>query len=398
MSLSIIKRPSILHFELARLGGVLYKAHITLPLFLGWLLIEQSSAAIIGQRYFNLILFIGFSLALLLHELGHMLAANLLGIKLREVIIYPFGGVARLKEQLSPAKEMFYTAAGPLANLVCGILFANFENVRDFSAKLAPQNIESSLVEIIASADRLTLFQMTFLSSNLLLLFVNLIPATPFDGASLSRSGLKLLRIPAAVSITTTLGHISIAALFILAARFVDPILIGLLIFVLIQGARDALFGKELNSANGIFIAEAMIPANRLVILNPGLTLKQAAKIMARSPYNVFPVLSGNTLLGIVDSRSITERSALAAGDEYLRSYVDTDFRKLSPDDSLTDFLETSRDSGSNIALVVDKEGSLLGLVEHSQAADYALLTQLYKEVEKNNAQEEDQNNLDDLF
>ncbi|NMA92284.1 MAG: peptidase M50 [Firmicutes bacterium] len=110
---------------------------------------------------------------LAVHELAHGLAARLLGVKVAEVELYPFGGVARIAEQLElePYVERRIALAGPAANLLLAALAVMFHN-----RGLGPRDWLQFMIE-----------------SNLVLALFNLLPALPLDGGRVLRSYLAPL-------------------------------------------------------------------------------------------------------------------------------------------------------------------------------------------------------------
>ena len=84
-------------WRIGKLAGVDLRIHATFLLLLGWV---GASHWLRGQSLDSALAGIGFILALfacvLLHELGHALAARKYGIGTRDITLLPIGGVARL--------------------------------------------------------------------------------------------------------------------------------------------------------------------------------------------------------------------------------------------------------------------------------------------------------------
>ncbi len=134
-------------------------------------------------------------LIVLLHELAHGITGRLLGLRLGEIELYPFGGVARFEEQLElePYIERRLAWAGPALNLALaglGMICC---------ARLEP-------------APALLLF---FIQANLVLALFNLLPALPLDGGRILRAYLTPRRgFRAATEIAALLGQILAGLLF----------------------------------------------------------------------------------------------------------------------------------------------------------------------------------------
>jgi Zn-dependent protease len=106
--------------KLGRIAGIEVKIHFTFLLLLGWVGFihwqEEGSAAAVASGLLFILALFG---CVVLHELGHALAARRYGIRTRDIILLPIGGVARMERiPENPVHELVVAAAGPLVNVV----------------------------------------------------------------------------------------------------------------------------------------------------------------------------------------------------------------------------------------------------------------------------------------
>ena len=74
--------------------GIPIRVHFTFLFLVLWF---AAYAASLGEPASLALLFLGLVfLSVVLHELGHAIAARYFGIETREIVLYPIGGVARL--------------------------------------------------------------------------------------------------------------------------------------------------------------------------------------------------------------------------------------------------------------------------------------------------------------
>lgn len=115
-----------------------------------------------------------FFVCLLLHELGHSVTSNALGLPIHSITLFIFGGVARLtREPDRPRDEFLIAIMGPAVSVVLGILFL-------LLAGLIP--------ETSTGLQALGVVAQWLGTINLVLVVFNCIPGFPLDGGRVLRS------------------------------------------------------------------------------------------------------------------------------------------------------------------------------------------------------------------
>lgn len=178
--------------ELGRVGGV--------PIFLDMIFVLI--LVVFSYRWFTtgnmqdvsvgILIVIGLLLSILLHEVGHMVAARLYKIETSEIEIGGLGGVARFTTSLprSVLAQSIIYLAGPLANL---ILWQGFQ-------VLTVNAFEAGKPMLAAALATLAIV-------NFWLLLFNLLPSFPLDGGRTLEAWLGPILGPAwSVRIVACLG------------------------------------------------------------------------------------------------------------------------------------------------------------------------------------------------
>lgn len=126
-----------------------------------------------------------FFASIVLHELGHALAARREGIGVDGIDLFLFGGVMKMsRETDSPGAEFRVAVAGPLVTLaimalasLAAILLAGVDSFWDAASLSAAA--DATPVEVVVSL---------LVSMNMVLLLFNLVPAFPLDGGRIARA------------------------------------------------------------------------------------------------------------------------------------------------------------------------------------------------------------------
>lgn len=207
-------------WNLGRIAGISVNVHGTFLILLGFIVLSRlfdGGPAYAALELATIVMLFG---VVVLHELGHALAARRYGIPTRDITLYPIGGVARLERMPErPSQELVVALAGPAVNFaLAGAAYA--------MAALPAVGISAWLLQ-------------RFMVINIVLGVFNLLPAFPMDGGRVLRAFLATrydyLR---ATHIAAKVGRFMAVGLALLALQF-NPMLLLIAAFVWIAGSAE---------------------------------------------------------------------------------------------------------------------------------------------------------------
>jgi Zn-dependent protease len=228
--------------------------------------------------------------SIVLHELGHALAARRSGIEVSGIDLFFFGGVMKMNRDTdTPGKEFFVAAAGPLVTLaiviVGSLVGVAIAGSNDF--------FDAARLETAAPSDVALLLASFLVTMNVFLLAFNLIPAFPLDGGRIARS-----------IVWKVTGDRTTATRF---SAYVGQAFAGLMIFVGLWAAVAGpitVLGLGFDAFDGIWLAVL------------GYLLGQSAR-SAMLQTAVTSRLEGVTVADIMDSEPVTIPADLPASQAY---------------------------------------------------------------------------------
>ncbi len=125
---------------------------------------------------------IGFLLSIFLHELGHALAAKLVRVEVKSIVIWLLGGFTNLsREPERPIHRLAIYSAGPFVTILLGGLF--------FVAYYYHRPLNLPFLWIYVS----TRLFLSLAVVNLSLFVVNILPVYPLDGGNILHALMELL-------------------------------------------------------------------------------------------------------------------------------------------------------------------------------------------------------------
>jgi Zn-dependent protease len=183
-------------FRIGRLFGIDVRVHIIFLVLVAWVWLDGTLATRNFQDGAFILLHVLLLFTfVLLHELGHSLVAQRAGIRVRDITIWPLGGLARLEGSTDePRTELKIALAGPAVNLAIALA------VLPFWLTMEPTYLTDFL-----------------LFANAALGIFNLIPAFPLDGGRVLRAllGFKMSFLKATEKAVLVSKILAISGIFI---------------------------------------------------------------------------------------------------------------------------------------------------------------------------------------
>lgn len=134
--------------------------------------------------------------SVLLHELGHAVAAVRVGGKVDAIVLGPVGGLISPRVPDEPEALLFVALAAPIVHLLLAVLaaivlaLAGDTQLLGLLNPVAPQDLIEGGTDVTARVSSWAVAVKLTLWINWVLMLLNLLPAYPFDGGPILRAAL----------------------------------------------------------------------------------------------------------------------------------------------------------------------------------------------------------------
>lgn len=284
-------------FRIARVSGIDVRVHVTFALAVVFLAVNSGGPQGLRGAILGALLVCVLFACLVLHELGHTVVAQRLGVSVNEILLLPIGGVARLSnEPRRPHHELLIALSGPLVNLLLALLCL-------FALDYLRVPLDAKELLSVAEPSALGILRALFWANAILALF-NLLPALPMDGGRVFRALLALsLGRSRATQVAAAVGQVIAIVLLSIAFKkdWAPLALVAMFVFVGAAQERAAVRASELLSE--LRAGEVCDP--NAVVFAPHEQVGHVLDTLVRSPQAHFAVFYGKELVGTLGREQV---------------------------------------------------------------------------------------------
>lgn len=345
-------------------SGIKIKVHWTFLFLIIWIVFDElkrggTTDSILFNTAFVLALFI----CVVLHELGHALAAKRFGINTKKIILLPIGGMASLDRiPESPKQELLVTIAGPLINVIIAILLYFIVPVQEYMFFNFTETSETFMSISLQN------FLFYIFIVNVGLVVFNIIPAFPMDGGRIFRALLtmKTDRVKA-TQITSRIGKF-IAVILLLVGLLYNSFLIFIALFIFLGVYDENHIAQHLGLLKGHTVEEAMML--NLTTFKPEDSIDLVVNKIISGTENNFVVLEMNTVKGLLYHKDIIDSSNK---NVLVKDVMNINFKTVKPSDGLKKIYHLIHSEKNSFFPVIDN-GNFVGVIDYINLNEYILL------------------------
>lgn len=349
-------------WRVARVAGISIHLHATLLILLAW----------VGYRYYAWrhhmgdmiegVLFIAaFFVIVLLHELGHALAARHYGVPTRDITLLPIGGVARIERiPENPRQELVIALAGPAVNVLIAVIY--WGAVSPISAIVHPRDLQ------LVGGD----FLEKLVWGNVAMGVFNLAPAFPMDGGRVLRAVLAWrLGHTRATRIAVDIGQALAFALGAIGLYAMNPIYVFVALFVYLGAEDEGEIARVQSALSGIPVERIMIREFRS--LAPSDALERAVEHILAGCHQDFPVIEGERVVGVLTRKDLVTALAKRGPQAPVAEVMRRDFHTARPGDT-ADRAFARLDQGDCRSMPVLDGDRLLGVLTAENVGEFLVI------------------------
>jgi Zn-dependent protease/CBS domain-containing protein len=303
--------------------------------------------------------------SVLLHELSHSLVSIGLGIDVKKISLFIFGGVAQIeKEPDEPIKELKIAIAGPLMSLAIAI---------------------TSLVAVILlgsfGAPEIVTVPLVYISNvNFVLAIFNMVPAFPLDGGRVLRAIIWKTKgsLETATRIASAAGGafgymlIFLGVFWVLTGNIINGIWFAFIGWFINQASQSSYQNMIMSDMFGKIKVKQFM-SDGVITVDYNVSVQDMVdRYIYKYKYSSFPVKKGEAVIGVINIDRVRDTDK----DMWTITTVEQISEKLkeelvvSPEDTVSTAMGKLFSNGIGRVLVMDGE-KLVGIVSRTDILNH---------------------------
>lgn len=351
-------------FKIMTIRGINISIHWTFLFLVGWIvLVNARLGNTVPELAWSLLFLAALFACITLHELGHALMASRYGIKAKNVVLLPVGGIASIEKFPSnPKQELMISSAGPAVSFLIALVLlpfiGDYRPIWEFKAD----------VSITHGHD----FLYNLHIANVTLAVFNLIPAFPLDGGRILRAllGFKINYVRA-TTIAAYVGKVIAIAFIVLGIIFTNFFLPVIGIFILFSAGMEEYYLRLKSLVQGMKLREVLMYDYNSIQSNT--PVKDAASVLMNNHSKYFVVMEGAQPIGAINRIEIIKAIAEKNYDELVGNLMHQELVYLDADQPVDSVLEKLAENDERVFPVMEAD-QFVGVINFSHIIEYLLI------------------------
>ncbi len=287
---------------------------------------------------------VGLFISVFVHELAHSFVGLKMGIEIKEISLWIFGGVSDMEEiPRDPNSEIKLSIVGPLTSLVIGI---------------------GSYVLSMFLWGPVIVFFFAYLGFiNVFLFGFNMIPAFPMDGGRILRATFaKRVSYAKATKRAANIGKV-VAVIFAIIGLFYNIFLLLIAFFVYIGASQESQSVMVRETLEKVKVEDIM--TTDVKTLDPDERASKVLEKFLKTHHHGFPVVKNERVLGIVTLEDIKRLSDKDMDVVKISEIMEKDLICFEPEDDVSEVWNAMMKNNVGRFPVIS-DGELKGILTRS--------------------------------
>ncbi|MCK5405931.1 MAG: site-2 protease family protein [Candidatus Krumholzibacteria bacterium] len=296
--------------------GIPVRIHFTFPLILAVFGVDAWLDGGWTEAVWALLLILAVFVCVVLHEFGHSLQVMRYGIRVRDIVLLPIGGMARAERiPENPRQEIIVAISGPLVNF--GLAAILFGVMWISGTPMAPENG----------------FLANLFAINILLGVFNLVPAYPMDGGRILRALLAFkFSYLRATRHAKNVGQVIALAFVVIGFVYHELIMLPVIaVFIYFGAISEENMIRVRWAFGGKRARDFVQPGQRVLTLTDPIS-SAAVLFVPGSPAALAVTDERRTMFGVIKARDVADALEKGKSAEPLSSIAEFDIPVVNAD------------------------------------------------------------------